>query len=50
MQFMPKTNYAVNVNKNYKTNWINNIYHTNIIGYIDGQHAILETIFKPIYF
>ena len=30
MQLMPKTNYAVNVNINYKTNQINNVYHTNI--------------------
>jgi hypothetical protein len=32
MQFMPKTNYAVNVNINYKTNQINDVYHTNFLG------------------
>ena len=32
MQFMSKTNYAVNVNINYKTNRINNVYYTNFLG------------------
>jgi len=32
MQFMSKTNYAVNVNINYKTNQINNVYYTNFLG------------------
>jgi len=31
MQFMSKTNYAVNVNINYKTNQINNVYYTNFL-------------------
>ena len=29
---MPKTNYAVNLNINYKTNRINNVYHTKVLG------------------
>jgi len=29
---MLKTNYAVNVNINYKTNRINNIYYTKVLG------------------
>ena len=32
MQFLSKTNYAVNVNISYKTNWINNVYYTNFLG------------------
>jgi len=32
MQFMSKTNYAVNVNINYKTNQINSTYYTKFLG------------------
>jgi len=32
MQFISKTNYAVNVNVNYKTNRINNVYYTKFLG------------------
>jgi len=32
MQFMSKTNCAVYVNINYKTNRINNVYYTNFLG------------------
>jgi hypothetical protein len=32
MQFMSKTNYAVNVNINYQTNQINKVYYINFLG------------------
>ena len=32
MQFLSKTNYAVNVNISYKTNRISNVYYTNFLG------------------
>jgi len=32
MQFVPKSNYAVNMNVNYKNNLIKNVCHTNFLG------------------
>jgi len=40
MQFMSKTNYAINVNLNYKTNRINNVYYTNLFRFDVGQYTI----------
>jgi len=37
MQFMSKTNYTANVKRNYKTNWINNVYYTNFLGLTLGN-------------
>ena len=49
MLFMSKTNYAVNVNLNYRSNRINNVYNTNSLGLALDTTLILETTYRPTY-